>query len=258
VDNVLPPQRNSAMPMHDWTKVNAGVFHDFHLSWIASIRNALNSGLLPAGYYAMAEQVADGPIPDVLALEEFDRRTSGSSNEELGVALADSPPKVQYTLDAERELYADKANRVAVYCSTGDRVVAYIEIVSSGNKHSESNVEKFLDKLSDALRANCHLLVIDPYPPTKRDPLGLHARFWNDYFGGAETPGVSQDRPLGLIAYRADLTPTAYFETLAVNMLLTDMPLFLDPDHYINVPLEMTYAQAWESVAPRWKRVIEN
>ena len=54
------------MPVHDWTRVDSGVFHDFHLRWIISIRNTLNGGLLPGDYYAMAEQVAEGPIPDVV------------------------------------------------------------------------------------------------------------------------------------------------------------------------------------------------
>jgi hypothetical protein len=65
------------MPVHDWTRVSAGTFHDFHQAWIIAIRDALNDGLLPEGYYAMAEQVAGRPHPDVLALEECVSR-SGS------------------------------------------------------------------------------------------------------------------------------------------------------------------------------------
>ena len=48
------------MPIHDWKRVKAGVFHDFHHSWIEEIKRALNNGLLPADYYAMAEQQAAG------------------------------------------------------------------------------------------------------------------------------------------------------------------------------------------------------
>lgn len=36
-----------AMPIHDWTRVTAGTWHDFHLAWIAELRNVLNGGLLP-------------------------------------------------------------------------------------------------------------------------------------------------------------------------------------------------------------------
>ncbi len=35
------------MPFHDWTRVEPGIFHDFHLAWIGELRRALNSGLLP-------------------------------------------------------------------------------------------------------------------------------------------------------------------------------------------------------------------
>ncbi len=38
------------MPIHNWTRVGPGVFHDFHNAWITEIRNALNGGVLPADY----------------------------------------------------------------------------------------------------------------------------------------------------------------------------------------------------------------
>jgi hypothetical protein len=37
------------MPVHDWTQVTAGTFHDFHKAWITELRNALNGGVLPGG-----------------------------------------------------------------------------------------------------------------------------------------------------------------------------------------------------------------
>ena len=45
------------MPVHDWTKVNAGTFYDFHTGWITHLKEALNGGLLPDGYYAMSEHI---------------------------------------------------------------------------------------------------------------------------------------------------------------------------------------------------------
>ncbi len=42
------------MPMHDWTRVDAGTYHDFHQTWIAMLKGKLNE-LLPEGYYAIAE-----------------------------------------------------------------------------------------------------------------------------------------------------------------------------------------------------------
>jgi hypothetical protein len=46
------------MPVHDWTRVDAGTFHAFHTLWISELMKALNTGVLPKGYYALAEQVA--------------------------------------------------------------------------------------------------------------------------------------------------------------------------------------------------------
>ena len=48
------------MPMHDWNKVEAGIFHAFHHEWISEISRELNKSLLPKDYYALPEQVAAG------------------------------------------------------------------------------------------------------------------------------------------------------------------------------------------------------
>jgi hypothetical protein len=49
------------MPIHDWTRVRANRFHDFHQSWTIALRNALNAGRLPPGYFATVEQKEAGP-----------------------------------------------------------------------------------------------------------------------------------------------------------------------------------------------------
>ena len=56
------------MPVHDWTRVDAGTFHAFHLGWITHLSEALNGGILPPGYYAMAEQHGGRIIADILTL----------------------------------------------------------------------------------------------------------------------------------------------------------------------------------------------
>ena len=53
------------MPMHDWTKVYSGLFHDFHQGWSITIRNALNGGLLPKGMSAFVEHKV-GVVGDLL------------------------------------------------------------------------------------------------------------------------------------------------------------------------------------------------
>ena len=54
------------MPIHDWSRVDAGIFHDFHHAWIEQIKRLLNSGVLPPDRYAMAEQHTSQFGPDVL------------------------------------------------------------------------------------------------------------------------------------------------------------------------------------------------
>jgi hypothetical protein len=245
------------MPVHDWTRVLSGTFHDFHQAWITEMRNALNAGLLPEGYYALAEQVAGGPHPDVLTLEAYDEPWNDAGSHEPGepggtsVAVAERPPQVRYTLQAEESLYAAKADRVAIYHASGDRVVAFVEIVSPGNKHSHVAISQFLDKLAAALAKRCHLVVIDLHPPGTYDSRGVHAEFWGS------GPTVTAEEPLSLAAYCADSVPKAYFEPICVGAPLPDMPLFLTPERYVNLPLEPTYMGAWRGVPARWKRVIE-
>ncbi len=52
------------MPIHDWTRVTAGTWHDFHLAWITEIRNAL---LLRHNGPCLQDHVGMGAIQQVLA-----------------------------------------------------------------------------------------------------------------------------------------------------------------------------------------------
>jgi hypothetical protein len=48
-----------------------------------------------------------------------------------------------------------------------------------------------------------------------------------------------------------------YLEHLSVGAALADMPLFLRPDRYINVPLEPTYQAAYQGMPAFWREVLE-
>ena len=255
------------MPVHDWSRVTAGTFHDFHLAWIAELRRSLNGGLLPQGYYALAEQVAGEIVPDVLTLHQ---RSSDSAAAELKeefvnganaavLTVTEAPPRVTVTATTNEAItLARRRRRIVIRHSTGDRIVALIEIVSPGNKDSEPMMQAFVEKAAAALQQGYHLLIIDLWRPGSFDPSGIHALLWSLVGGTPYQP--ERDKPLTLAAYavQAPGLVTAYVEPLKVGMALPDMPLFLAPEHYVNVPLEHTYAAAWEGVPERWRRVIES
>ncbi len=142
------------MPIHDWTRVDAGIFHHFHQTWISALARALNAGILPPDCYALAEQIAAGLLPDVLTLETIRSSPVSPAGDEAstsegdggGIALATAPPKVRFTLTSEPERYARKQSRIAIRHKSGDRVVAVLEILSPGNKGSRYAMRLFLEK----------------------------------------------------------------------------------------------------------------
>jgi hypothetical protein len=104
------------------------------------------------------------------------------------------------------------------------------------------------------LNEGIHLVVIDPFPPTKRDPNGVHAAIWQEMTEKPFTPPA--DKPLTVAAYCSGDEITAYVDPLAVGDALPDAPLFLDAEHYVPVPLEATCAAAWQSFPAQWRSVV--
>ncbi len=240
------------MPVHDWSNINAGVFHSFHTTWIVEVCNSLNGGLLPPGYYALAEQVTRPIGPDIITLQSGPRKPGGTLPPGKSVALLAKPPKVRVIQEeSEADLYVKKARHIAVRHSTDDRIISIIEILSPGNKSSQHAIDDLLNKVWSVIDQGIHLLLIDLFPPTPRNPQGMHGLIWGD---DAITPPAEQ--PLTLAAYHAVAPSRAYVEPTAVGNALIDMPLFLDDDHYVPIPLEATYQAAWRGLPQRWKDVI--
>ncbi len=232
------------MPIHDWTRVDAGTFHDFHQVWTIAIRNALNRGVLPPGYYAMADQRVSGPEPDVVALRLRGPAPSG------GLAVADAPPRVRQIarVEAESAIYARKANRIVIRHQLGP-VVAAIEVVSPGNKDNKNGIGSFVTKAVDFLRNGIHFVVIDLFPPGPRDPAGIHQLIWDELSSRPFEPRP-EDKPLTVASFDAGEPLTAYVDPVAVGDRLPDTPLFLAPGWYVNIPLEQTYEASWNETPP--------
>ena len=209
------------MPIHDWTRVEAGIFLHFHHAWISEIGRVLNRGLLPDNYYALVEQ---------------------------------RPGRV--TLDAPLlQMEERKKNTVVIRHVGDDRMVATLAIISRGNKATRAAFRAILDDAIDLLENHVHLLVIDLFPPATSDPYGIHAAIWQEVVDEAEFQPPS-NKPLTLVSYESGRVH-AYVEPVAVGDVLPTMPLALAPNWYAHVPLEGTYQAAWQAVPRRWQRVLE-
>lgn len=258
------------MPIHDWTRVDAGIFHHFHNAWITFLSDALNSGPLPSNYYALGEQRAGDFGPDVLTLEIEEESNSESpviadwspDGDKNGgtLTLTESRPKTRFEMECEQdaEFYVSRQRTITVRHVSNDRVVALIEIISSGNKRNEFSLAAFVEKTVTAFKEGFHLLVIYLYPPKSLDPHGIHGVIWKPIDGGEgkryEPP---KEEPLTLASYVAANPIRSFVEPVAVGGVLRDMPLFLTREQYINVPLEETYAAAYRGVPRRFKQLLE-
>jgi Protein of unknown function (DUF4058) len=238
------------MPIHDWTRAEAGDFHHFHQTWIPLLAAALNDGGLPPEFMALAEQVTGRPIPDVVTLEA--RSPRGSAG---GVALAGAPaPSARVIQKFERINYAKRADRVVIRHGRG-RIVAIIEIMSPGNKDSRHAIRSFVEKAADILSQGIHLVVVDLFPPTPRDPQGIHKAIWDEF--GEEPFDFLPDKPLTVAAYIGGDLPTAYVESVGVGDRLPAIPLFLTEYDYVPCPLDVTYEQAWRVFPAMLKEIFE-
>jgi hypothetical protein len=241
------------MPIHDWTRVDAGLFHDFHQSWTVALRNALNTGVLPSGYFALVEQRIQGPIPDVLTLE-LSPRPEETVDEGGGLAVATAPPHTRLVRRSEAEIYAGKANRITVRHRHG-KVVAVVDIVSPGNKSNRGEIRSFVQKSADLILQGVHLLVIDLFPPGPRNPLGIHKAIWDEFL--EEDLELPADQRLTLASYDAGPPRVAYVEFVAVGDALPNMPLFLKSEVYVPAPLEATYQATWELFPTALKGLLQ-
>jgi hypothetical protein len=188
----------------------------------------------------MAEQITSGPEPDVVTLSLPVKPGAGVGGV---VAVTENPPRTRVQTQSDAVTYARKANRISVRHPDGE-VVAVIEIVSPGNKDSKHAIRSLARTAAELLHAGVHLLVVDLFPPSKRDPQGIHKVIWDRIRD--EPFELPSDKPLTLAAYSAGTTITGYIEPVAVGDVLPNMPIFLTPDRYVPCPLESTYQASWD------------
>ena len=254
------------MPIHDWTRVDPGIFHHFHQNWIVAITSVLNQRVLPSEYYALTERQGAGFTPEVQTLKTagtpdsddapaspLPRGNGEDETAEGGVLVA--APRVRVTAETDLELYRRKQNVAAVRHASDDRLVAVVEVVSKGNKSGRKAFDDFVRKAAEFLDHEVHLLILDLQPTTPRDPQGIHGAIWDEVAG--QEYARPADKLLTLAAYESGAGVRAFVEPVGVGDALIDMPLFLNPGRYVPVPLDETYRIAFDSVPRRWRSVLE-
>jgi hypothetical protein len=246
------------MPVHDWTRVEPGIFHAFHTAWIGEIQKVLNGGLLPSGFYALAEQHAGRFVADVLtlqapvALAEALPPLPGAG----GTAVAQAPPRVRLRQVIEPSARALRRT-LAVRHVSGHRLVALLEVVSPANKDRAGHLEEFAAKAASALHLGVHVLIADLFPPGPYDPQGIHGAIREELDPEGEAYELPAGEPLTFAGYLGGARVEAFVEHLAVGGRLPEMPLFLQPDLYVDVPLESTYSAAYPGMPGYWRQVLE-
>jgi hypothetical protein len=258
------------MPIHDWTRVDAGIFPHFHQRWIIAITDVLNQRLLPREYYALAEQHGSGFEPDILTLKasgapepdddaaqppQQHPTDQGVEDGSEGGGVLVAEPRVRVTAETDLEFYRRRQSVVAVRHASGDHLVAIVEVVSKGNKSGRKAFEDFVRKTAEFLGHRIHLLILDLQPTTSRDPQGIHGAIWDEVAG--QEYARPTDKPLTLASYEAGAGVRAFVEPVGVGNPLIDMPLFLHPGRYVAVPLEETYRLAFDSVPRRWRTILD-
>src|SRR5205085_10648817 len=165
------------VPLLDRSRVPSGLFLHFHQVWSVEITTALNRGRLPKGLSALVEQRAGPKEADVLAIEAFATRRP-EITADGGLATIERPV-TRIIRRSTKQIDATRANRIVIRHHLG-RIVAVIEIVSPGNKDSRAALRDFVEKSVAFLRAGIHVLVVDLFPPTPRDPSGIHKVIWDE------------------------------------------------------------------------------
>jgi hypothetical protein len=133
--------------------------------------------------------------------------------------------------------------------------VAVIEIVSPGNKDSQPAMRAFARKAVEFLHAGVHRLIVDLFPPNRRNPQGVHKVIWDRIRD--EPFELPPDKPLTLVSYAVGTEIIAYVEPVAVGDALPGRPIFLTASHYVDCPLEATCQAAWDVFPTALKGPLE-
>lgn len=229
------------MPLHDhfhppWSERRP--WEGFHSAWAAAIAFHLNSGLLPAEYYAMPLLQVSGRVE--VDIGTFQEEQRGSANGGTATAVW-APPRPTLTLPLE--IADTDAFEVQVMRNFGGpKLRAAIELVSPSNKDREVSRRAFAAKCAGYLRRNISVIVIDIV--TKRGG-NLHAELLR-ILEQKDEPFWESPSQLFTAAYRCLIENgagrlEAWPRELAIGAPLPELPLWLEVDLSVPLRLEESY-----------------
>jgi hypothetical protein len=229
------------LPLHDHFHPPWSIrrpWKGFHVAWAAAIAFHLNSGVLPAEYFAM-------PLLEVAGRVEVDIATSQESERPDAAAVGTSvwaPPQPTITLSLEAA--ATDAFEVQVLRNFGGpQLRAAIELVSPANKDRPASRHTFAAKCAGYLRRGVSVIVVDVV--TERTA-NLHAEILRALDSNGTPPWESPTH-LYAVAYRSVRTAEqtrleAWPEVLTLGAALPELPMWLEPDLSVPLRLEESYA----------------
>jgi hypothetical protein len=236
------------MPLHDhfhppWSVQRP--WEGFHLAWATAIAFHLNSGLLPEEYFAMPLLQVGGRVEvDVGTFEEVD----GGGLAGTAVWVAPAP-----TLTVPLESAGADTFEVQVLRNFGGpQLRAAIELVSPSNKDRPASRRGFAAKCAGYLRRGVSVIVIDIVTERSAD---LHS----EILRALDRQGVTaEEAPARLYAasYRSVLSADpplleVWSEPLAIGGSLPVLPLWLEGDLSVPLPLDESYTATCNSLRMR-------
>jgi hypothetical protein len=97
--------------------------------------------------------------------------------------------------------------------------------------------------------------VVDLFPPSPRDPAGIHKVIWDEIEEEDFTFPPGKNRILA--SYKTGSERVAFLEPVAIGDVLPAVPLFLNSRYHVLVPLEATYQAAWEASPQELRLAVE-
>jgi hypothetical protein len=227
-------------------------------NWATKIVDRLNGHRLSDKYKAQPGRHFGARIEaDVAALERNDRGSlfEGLSENGGGVATkGEVYPPPATILSAAVDFDDPDLFEVQVYRGSGGwELVAAVELVSEANKDREEHRRAFAVKCASYLQKGISLVVVDTVTTYSAD---LHDELC-ELMSGAEALRWASPSGLSVVVYRATRTTgesgpalnlDVYPFPAGIGQELPTVPLRLNHDFAVPLELELTYANACESL----------